>query len=129
MHGKHWLIAGAVLGALAVGAGAFGAHALKKQLAESNQVANYETAVRYHMFHALALLAVGLVALRQPSLACHVAGACFVFGVLVFSGCLYGLALGGPKILGLVVVVGGVSFIAGWVALAAAAWGLEGGGR
>ena len=120
MSGKIWIICGAALAALAVMAGAFGAHALKERIS-ADHLATYEIGVRYHMYHALALVLVGLLALRGQSLWLDVSGACFVGGVLVFSGCLYGLALGGPQALGLVVVVGGVAFIAGWLALAIAA--------
>ncbi|MBI2826300.1 MAG: DUF423 domain-containing protein [Planctomycetia bacterium] len=124
MSARTWIVLGAVFGALAVGSGAFGAHGLKARLTESGQLDTYETAVRYQMYHALALVLVGLLALRHSSRLWDVAGVCFAGGILVFSGLLYGLALGGPRILGAIVPFGGLAFIVGWVAMAAGAWGL-----
>ena len=125
MPGKVWILSGAILGALAVAAGAFGAHALKERIT-AESLATFEIGVRYHMYHALALVLVGLLALRFQSTWLDLSGACFAAGVVVFSGCLYGLALGGPRALGLVVVVGGVSFIAGWLSMAVAALRMNG---
>jgi len=118
---RTWIIIGAVFGALAVGIGAFGAHGLKDRLAASGRGEVYETAARYQMYHALALVLVGLLALHGSSPCLNIAGTCFVAGIVVFSGLLYALALGGPKILGAIVPLGGTAFIAGWVALAIAA--------
>jgi uncharacterized membrane protein YgdD (TMEM256/DUF423 family) len=125
--GKIWILTGAILGALAVAAGAFGAHTLRERMhIPADDLAIYETGVRYHMYHALALVLVGALALRSHSSCLDLSGACFAAGVVVFSGCLYGLALGGPRALGLVVVVGGVAFIVGWLALAVAALRMDG---
>ena len=129
MNAKSWLIAGAVLGALGVALGAFGAHALADKIPawypdaaqQQRRLEDWETAVRYQMYHALALLAVGWLAARSPGLAANLAGGAFVLGVLVFSGCLYLLVLTDVRILGAVVPIGGVSLIVGWVALAIAA--------
>jgi uncharacterized membrane protein YgdD (TMEM256/DUF423 family) len=118
---RTWIIVGATFGALAVATGAFGAHALKDRLETSGRTDVYETAVRYQMYHALALVLVGLLGMQMPAPTLNVAGLCFTAGIVIFSGLLYGLALGGPKILGAIVPLGGVSFIAGWVALAIAA--------
>ncbi len=112
---------GAVLGAVGVGAGAFGAHALRTRLAPE-MLAVFETGVRYHLMHALALLAVGWAAARWPGPAVTAAGWLFVAGILLFSGSLYALALTGVRTLGLVTPVGGVAFILGWIALVWAAW-------
>src|SRR3954468_4389718 len=97
-----WLFIAAVLGGLAVGAGAFGAHALKKHLAADSDtaaaersLANWETAARYQMYHALALLAVGMLAARDRSGLLNAAGAAMTLGTLIFSGCLYALVLSG----------------------------------
>jgi uncharacterized membrane protein YgdD (TMEM256/DUF423 family) len=120
MAAKLWILLGAVLGGLGVAAGAFGAHSLAERL-DARELANFETGVRYQMYHALAIVAVGAIALARPSSALNVAGTCFAAGTLVFSGCLYILALRGPRIFGLVVVVGGVLFLVGWAALAVAA--------
>lgn len=117
------IVAGCLLGGLAVAAGAFGAHGLRATLAATGQAENWETACRYCMYHALALVAVGLLAGMQttPSGAVPAAAACFLAGTLVFSGCLGVLALSGWKILGAIVPIGGVLLIAGWALLAVAA--------
>jgi len=123
MVARFSLIAGCLLGAVAVAAGAFGAHGLKAMLAAAGQTENWETACRYGMYHALALVATGLLAAGRPELArpAGIAGGCFLVGTLIFSGCLAALALSGVKILGAIVPIGGVLLIAGWLVLAAAA--------
>jgi len=112
---------GAVLGAIGVAAGAFGAHAMRTRVAPEMLVV-FETGVRYHLVHVLALLAAGWAAARWPSPAVTAAGWLFVAGILLFSGSLYALALTGVRALGLVTPVGGGAFILGWIALAWAAW-------
>lgn len=122
------LVAGAALGGLSVAAGAFGAHGLKATLAATGQADNWETACRYAMYHALALVALGLLAtIRSPAPAGLAAAAwSFLAGTLIFSGCLAVLALTGIKILGAIVPIGGVLLILGWVLLALAAARLPG---
>lgn len=125
MSPRTWIVIGAVFAALAVGSGAFGAHGLKERLersAKPDAKEIYETAARYQMYHALALVLVGLMSLHGSARALDVAGVCFVVGILIFSGLLYALALGGPRILGAIVPIGGTAFIVGWLALAIAAW-------
>jgi uncharacterized membrane protein YgdD (TMEM256/DUF423 family) len=122
---RGWLAIGAISAALSVAAGAFGAHALKAALAP-DALAVWETAARYQMYHALALLAVGLAdrassARPAPSRAMQAAGWLFVAGTVLFSGSLYALALSGIRTLGAVTPLGGVAFIAGWGCLAWAA--------
>ena len=117
---RVWLAAGALLGLLAVVAGAAGTHALRDAL-DADALRVFETAARFQMYHALALLAVGLLAIRRRSLALNVAGALFALGTLLFSGSLYALALSGVGVLGAVAPVGGVCLMAGWAALALAA--------
>ena len=121
--GKFCLVAGSLLGGIAVAAGAFGAHGLAARLAESGQAANWQTACTYCMYHALGLIAAGLVAgrCRPPCRLAVAAGWCFLFGTLIFSGCLAVLALSGIKILGAIVPIGGLLMIAGWAILATAA--------
>lgn len=118
MTAKLWLALGAAYGFLAVGLGAFGAHALKARLTP-DLLAVWRTAVEYHFYHALALLAVGLLA-RQlpPSGALNTSGVCFALGVLLFSGSLYALALSGVRVLGAITPLGGVLFLIGWACLA-----------
>ena len=117
------MIAGAVLGAVSVAGGAFGAHGLKDTLDATGQAANWETAARYCMYHALALLALGQLAGRRPVASWPVTAAawCFLGGTLIVSGCLAALALSGVKILGAIVPIGGVRLIAGWLLMALAA--------
>lgn len=123
-----FLLLAGVFGAAAVALGAFGAHGLKATLGPAG-LETWHTAVLYHLIHALALLAVGVgwrvdadVAgtgtLAAPLV---LAGWSFVGGILLFSGSLYALALGGPKWLGPVTPVGGLGFIIGWLAIVWAA--------
>jgi uncharacterized membrane protein YgdD (TMEM256/DUF423 family) len=121
MTGKNWILGGAVLGGLAVVLGAFGAHGLDDYLVEHNQAANYETAVQYQMYHALALILVGILAERRSTSSLRVAGWCFVAGVVLFCGALYGLALARISQLGMVAPIGGTLLIAGWTALVVSA--------
>lgn len=111
---------GAVLAGLGVAAGAFGAHALRHL--PDGDLAIYETAVRYQLIHALALLAVALVAAQWPGRLVHVAGWAFVTGVVVFSGSLYALVFSGIRWLGAITPIGGVAFLLGWGVLAWHAW-------
>ena len=113
---------GAVVGALAVAAGAFGAHALKTRLAP-DLLAVYDTAARYQLAHALALLAAAWAAARWPGRRANAAGACFALGTLLFCGSLYLLSLAGWRWMGALAPVGGVLLIAGWLLLAAAPFG------
>jgi uncharacterized membrane protein YgdD (TMEM256/DUF423 family) len=112
---------GALAGAAGVALGAFGAHALKARLApEMLQV--WQTAVQYHLWHALALVGIGLLALHLPaSAALRWAGALMGAGLVLFSGSLYLLALSGMRALGAVTPFGGAAWIAGWLLLAWAA--------
>lgn len=111
-----------LLGGLAVALGAFGAHALRGRLDE-RMLANFETGVRYHFYHALALVAVVVVIKLWPTSAlANYAGWLFLVGILIFSGSLYLMALTGARWLGAITPIGGVAFIAGWLCLALAAW-------
>jgi uncharacterized membrane protein YgdD (TMEM256/DUF423 family) len=106
----------------AVGLGAFGAHALKTRLAPDMQ-AIWQTAVQYHAWHALALLALGLYTMLRPDApGASLAAWLFVAGIVLFSGSLYALALSGVRGLGAITPFGGVAFLAGWLAFAWAAW-------
>lgn len=121
--GRRAVAAGAILGGMAVAAGAFGAHALKPVLEASGQAANWETAARYALLHALALVGVGLAsAVWRPARSrLGLAAWAFGLGTLIFSGCLFALALGGPRILGAIVPIGGGLLIVGWGVLAVVA--------
>lgn len=108
---------GAVSGCLAVAAGAFGAHALREHL--SNELLQtFETAARYQMYHALALMAVAWQASRSATPQVAWAGWLFVAGTVLFSGSLYLLALTGQRWLGALTPFGGVAFLSGWACLA-----------
>lgn len=132
MSVRWWIVVAGVTGALAVAFGAFGAHVLPGWLQRSgvapadvvHRMDVFQIGVRYQMVHALALLGVGLLGLAAPSTPrqrLHVAGASFLLGMVLFSGLLVLLALTGIRVLGLIVPVGGVLLIAGWLALAWAA--------
>lgn len=111
---------GALIGALGVAAGAFGAHALEARLAP-DRLELFELAARYQMIHALALLAAAWAAQRWPSGMTNAAGWMLLGGVLIFCGTIYALAFGAPRILGAVTPIGGLSLIIGWLLLAVAA--------
>lgn len=119
---RIFLLWAAIFGGLGVALGAFGAHALSERLTP-NLLQTYETAVRYHFYHALALIAVVYAIGRWPQSPLPVAaGWLFVLGVLIFSGSLYLLAFTGIRWLGAITPIGGVALIAGWACLAVAAW-------
>jgi uncharacterized membrane protein YgdD (TMEM256/DUF423 family) len=110
----------ALLGGLAVAAGAFGAHALRARL-PAELLAIFETAARYQMYHALAIFAALWLASRGADPALN-AGWCFAAGTLIFSGSLYVLALSGVRAWGAVTPWGGLLLLIGWGLLAVAAW-------
>lgn len=117
---RLFALAGAKLALLAVALGAFGAHALRARLSPED-LAIFETGVRYQMYHALALFAVAWAASRWPGTAVNAAGWMFIVGVLIFSGSLYALVLTDTRWLGAITPVGGVALILGWGLLA---WGI-----
>jgi len=122
---RVFLFCAALLGGLAVAAGAFGSHALRDQLS-ARSLEIFDTAVRYQMFHALALAVVALWVERTggaPLL--PTAGIAFLVGIALFSGSLYALSLSGIKWLGAITPVGGVAFMIGWACLALAALSLK----
>ena len=117
---RRLFAAGALSAGLAVLLGAFAAHALKSRLAPE-ALAVFETGVRYHLVHALGLLAAAWAATRFDSTRVARGGWLLVAGTVLFSGSLYLLALTGLRWLGLITPFGGVAFILGWVLLAMAA--------
>ena len=116
---RGWLVAAALLGATGVIAGAFGAHGLRARLGP-DALASWETAVRYQLLHAVALLALALHA-RATGQAVALPAGLWTAGVVLFSGSIYALVLGGPRLLGPVTPLGGLALAAGWVALLALA--------
>ncbi len=121
MH-QSFLFLGAIFGGLGVGLGAFGAHALKQTLEASGRTGTYETAVLYHLVHAVVLLVVGVWSLHEPQALVWLrrAGWAFSGGIVIFSGTLYVLCITGTKWLGAITPIGGLLLIAGWACLAIA---------
>ena len=129
-RGSRWIAVGAVCGLLAVGFGAFGAHGLEDHFAKLSEtdpalavkrLGNWQTAAQYHLHHSIAIVLAGLLLQSRGSRLAGYSAACFTFGILIFSGCLYTLVLTEVKVLGAVVPLGGLSFMAGWILLAIAA--------
>lgn len=114
---ERWFALGAGFGAMGVVLGAFGAHGLKARVS-AEMLAVWETGARYHLIHALALLATAWAAERWPGVWTSAAGWLFVAGILIFSGSLYLLAWTGARALGAITPIGGLCFIAGWLLLA-----------
>lgn len=129
---RRWIAIGALLGAIGVGLGAYGAHGLSELLENRfgyigdnlvRRLTNFETAVRYQMLHALALVFCGLALQQKESAWWRFAAWAFLFGVVIFCGLLKVLAFAHPswKWLGAIVPLGGLSLIVGWLALAVGA--------
>ena len=116
-----WLGIAAINGFLAVAAGAFGAHGLQGRL-DPHAMSVFETGARYHMYHALAIGLAAFAMRDNATVPAQTAAAFFLAGIVLFSGSLYLLALTGNKALGIVTPFGGLAFLAGWAALAYAAF-------
>lgn len=123
---KIFIVVAAIFGGLSVAGGAFASHALKEKLSDRS-LEIFETAARYQMYHALALLMVALLLIKAEitPISLIIAGWAFIGGVVIFSGSLYTLSLTDIKVLGAITPLGGVAFIAGWVALAIAAFNFK----
>jgi uncharacterized membrane protein YgdD (TMEM256/DUF423 family) len=136
VSGDRWIALGASLAGLAVICGAFAAHRLDTQLpkqyagqtrvvagetipAARKYIADFKTAAEYQMYHALGIIAVGLMMQRRPAGSLNAAAWCFLLGILLFSGSLYALVLSGITKLGMITPIGGLLFIVGWGAVAA----------
>lgn len=141
---RWWLIVAGLLGALGVGLGAHGAHGLRPQVEQAvdaslvasmtaaereaeiaHRMDNWKTGVQYQMMHVAALLAIGLASAQWPLRRWCFAGAAMLAGMAMFSGMLYYQALAPERRLGIVVMFGGISYIVGWLLLAAAAFGIK----
>jgi uncharacterized membrane protein YgdD (TMEM256/DUF423 family) len=126
MH-RNYFITAAVLGALAVALGAFGAHGLQRITTDETILHSYQTGVQYQVYHSLALLIAAAVSEKLTARYFHWAALCFTVGVLLFSGSLYLITYlkiqesSAVRIIGPVTPVGGLLFIAGWLLLALAA--------
>jgi len=117
---RTFLLVGALAGFLAVTLGAFGAHALRGRLSPE-MLTVFETGVRYHMFHALALLLISAMMPRMGGWLVVASGWLFTAGIVLFSGSLYVLAFTGITVFGAITPIGGLAFLAGWACLAIAA--------
>ena len=114
---KSWIILGAFLAALAVIFGAFGAHGLKNKVSPDDLII-FETGVKYHMYHALGLILIGILGFYYNSDIIQIPAVLISIGLLIFSGSLYILVLSGLRWLGAITPIGGVLLIAGWLMLA-----------
>jgi len=117
---RFWIRLGSILAGLSVLFGAFGAHSLKNQLTEKS-LATFHTAQFYQFMHSIAMVLVGFLILKlgeEASKRINKAGWFFMAGIVLFSGSLYGLALGGPRFLGPMTPLGGLCFMTGWFLLA-----------
>ena len=112
----NFLMWGAISGCLVVILGAFGAHGLKDVLDDYGH-SIYNKAVLYHMFHTMAIMVLGLISQIQPEIQFSLSGWAFLFGIIIFSGSLYVLAITGIKSLGMITPIGGLLFIIGWILL------------
>ena len=129
---RVWIVCAALLGAVGVSIGAYRAHGLEKQLVAAGlsedelqeQLSNCETGVRYQMYHTLALLAVGLIAMRHSSLFLSAAAVLFLMGIIGFSGGLYAVVFARSSF-HLVIPIGGLMLILGWIALAVAGFAVK----
>ncbi len=116
------ILIGSLLGGLAVALGAFGAHAFKELLIQNNRTDTYELAVRYHFFHALALLLIALLMDKVQSKWANASANCMLIGTLLFSGSLYIMALANTTSVALITPFGGVFLLIGWGLLFYSAW-------
>jgi uncharacterized membrane protein YgdD (TMEM256/DUF423 family) len=116
MNSRGMIVCGAAFAGTAVAAGAFGAHLLKPVL-DATMLAVFETAVRYQMYHALALCMVACIGGRDPRLRVGAVGWLFATGIALFSGSLYVLSLSGIRWIGALTPLGGAAFMAGWAVL------------
>jgi uncharacterized membrane protein YgdD (TMEM256/DUF423 family) len=117
MNQRATLLWGSLLGGLGVALGAIGAHALKPMLLANNRIETYETAVRYQVVHALALLMVGVLMAQVQNKTLRWASSCWVGGILLFSGSLYALSFTSMTAFAFLTPVGGFLFLAGWAFL------------
>lgn len=117
---SRWILAtGGVLMAAATILGALGAHALESRLSPA-RLHVYDTAVRYHFLHALGLLAIGLTVRAGAGALARWSAALIVAGIVLFSGSLYVLCFGAPRVLGILTPIGGLTLIAAWLLFAVA---------
>jgi uncharacterized membrane protein YgdD (TMEM256/DUF423 family) len=119
---RQWVITGAILAAVGVAIGAFGAHGLRATFAANGREGTFHTGNQYHMYHALALFIVAWLRTQTAERWIQWAGYAFVAGILLFSGSLYALAITDVGIFGAIAPLGGTAFIVGWLVLAYGAY-------
>lgn len=120
---RKFTLLAALFGALGVALGAFGAHGLAAHFAANPSLeSSFDTAVQYHLIHAVALLGAAWASSQYPGRWTRYAGWLFAVGIIFFSGALYILSIFNIRIMGAIAPIGGVAFIAGWVCLGIAAW-------
>ena len=118
---KGWIITGAVLAGIAILFGAFGAHILKNKIT-ADYLTGFDTGVKYHFYHSLGLIIIGILAFHFPSEPLNMPSIFFVVGICLFSGSLYVLSITGLKWVGAITPLGGLSFIIGWILTAYYIW-------
>ncbi|MEQ9298132.1 MAG: DUF423 domain-containing protein [Cyclobacteriaceae bacterium] len=119
---KLALMSGSIMAFLAVAIGAFGAHGLQSIIEANDRVDTFETAVKYHMYHALALLLTGLLLQFYPGRLMENSVWLFIAGIFIFSGSLYTLSITNIRILGAITPIGGLCFLIAWAMLAISFW-------
>lgn len=118
MKAQTILVIAGISGAIAVGLGAFGAHALSDFLIRQNRLDTYETAVLYHFIHTLLLTGLAILCILKPDIRqFRIAAGCCIAGICIFSGSLYVLCMTGLTFLGAITPIGGILFIASWLLL------------
>ena len=118
---RDWIITGAVMAAIAILLGAFGAHGLKNKITADYLIV-FDTGVKYHFYHSLGLMIIGILAFHFPSESLNIPSIFFVVGICLFSGSLYVLSITELKWVGAITPVGGLSFIIGWILTAYYIW-------
>jgi|TARA_B100001245_G_C22732917_1_gene355717 uncharacterized membrane protein YgdD (TMEM256/DUF423 family) len=118
---RGWIITGAVMAGIAILLGSFGAHGLKNKIT-ADYLAIFNTGVKYHFYHALGLIIIGILAFHFPSEPLNLPSIFFVAGICLFSGSLYVLSITGLKWVGAITPLGGLSFIIGWILTAYYIW-------
>ena len=118
---KGWIVTGALLAGIAIGLGAFGAHGLKNRIT-SDYLTVFDTGVKYHIYHAMGLMIIGILAFHFPFEPLHIPCIFLAIGICLFSGSLYVLSITGLKWVGAITPLGGLSFIIGWILTAYYIW-------
>ena len=118
---RLFFITASLFGFTGVALGAFGAHGLKAYL-DAGLLLTFETGVRYQMYHAFALFAVAMAYTKWPGRGLVVSGWLFIAGIVLFSGSLYAISLGGVRSLGIITPLGGLALLAGWLCMAWSVW-------